>query len=311
MSSADNVPASLRVDKEEYLRGAVIFRVRNRPTLKGFPTQRRQTKASERQGKHHRVVYCIIFLKVGCSFIPQWICFTPVNIAPSGRKAPGGKIVNTSTEEHPLFIAGAGPLKGQRFVLDRPLVIGREPSCDIVITDRRVSRFHARVSPSPGGAMLEDLGSKNGTHRNGNRISSPVILKDGDTVQIALAQQFLFLLSDATLPLLEEPPRGKRLRLDVRSRRVWVNNQALEPPLSALQFRILQILYENEGQVVDRQEIITRAWGEQEASSVSDQALDALIRRLRDRIATADPSHAYIITVRGHGLRLDNPPLEE
>ncbi len=218
--------------------------------------------------------------------------------------------MNHSTEEHPLLIAGNGPLKGQRFVLDRPLVIGREPSCDVVIPDRQVSRFHARVSPLPEGVMLEDLGSKNGTHCNGNQISGPVMLSDGDTIQIALAQQFVFLLSDATLPLMEEMPRAKRLRLDVRSRRVWVNNQAIEPPLSALQFHILRVLYEREGQVVDRQELITQAWGEKEASGVSEQALDALIRRLRDRLAAADPSHAYIVTVRGHGLRLDNPPLE-
>lgn len=217
--------------------------------------------------------------------------------------------MNKPVEEYPLLIAGNGPLKGQRFILDRPLIIGREPSCDVVIADRQVSRFHARVSPLPEGVMLEDLGSKNGTHCNGNPIGGSVMLKDGDTIQIALAQQFVFLLSDATLPLLEEAPRERRLRLDVRSRRVWVNNQVLEPPLSALQFHILQALYENEGQVVDRQELIVRAWGDKEAGGVSDQALDALIRRLRDRLAAVDPSHAYIVTVRGHGLRLDNPPL--
>jgi DNA-binding response OmpR family regulator len=48
-------------------------------------------------------------------------------------------------------------------------------------------------------------------------------------------------------------------------------------------------------------------WGEEEAISVSDQAMDALIRRLRYRIEEKDPDHTYIITVRGHGVRLDNP----
>ena len=32
-----------------------------------------------------------------------------------------------------------------------------------------------------------------------------------------------------------------------------------------------------------------------------------LIRRLRDRLASLDPTHQYIVTVRGHGIRLDNP----
>ena len=38
-----------------------------------------------------------------------------------------------------------------------------------------------------------------------------------------------------------------------------------------------------------------------------NQALDALVRRLRDRLAETQPDHNFIITVRGHGLRLDNP----
>ncbi len=42
---------------------------------------------------------------------------------------------------------------------------------------------------------------------------------------------------------------------------------------------------------------------------ISEQALDALVRRLRDRIAHVDSSHEYIVTVRGHGLRLENPPI--
>lgn len=62
--------------------------------------------------------------------------------------------------------------------------------------------------------------------------------------------------------------------------------------------------------MIDRKELIESVWGEEDAVGVSEQALDALIRRLRDRLAAVDPTHPYIVTVRGHGLRLDNPPLE-
>jgi DNA-binding response OmpR family regulator len=48
-------------------------------------------------------------------------------------------------------------------------------------------------------------------------------------------------------------------------------------------------------------------WGEEQAYDVSNQALDALVRRLRDRLAELD-EHNFIVTVRGHGLRLDNFP---
>jgi len=212
--------------------------------------------------------------------------------------------------ESPLLIAQNGPLKGQRWMLNKPLLVGRETTCEIVVSDRMVSRFHARFTPTSEGIMLEDLDSKNGTHHNGNPVADQVILQDGDTVQIALAQQFLFLTSDATVPLTGEEDRSKKLQLEMRSRRVWVNDQLIDPPLSALQFHVLRVLYENQGQVVDRHQLVVNAWGEDQAVGVSDQALDALLRRLRDRIAEIDPAHPYIITLRGHGIRLENPPVE-
>jgi pSer/pThr/pTyr-binding forkhead associated (FHA) protein len=145
-------------------------------------------------------------------------------------------------EDFPVLIAQAGPLKGDRIPLKGPIVMGREATCELVIPDRQVSRFHARVSPTPEGVILEDLGSKNGTHHNGTPLTSPVVLQDGDVVQVALAQEFIFLSSDATMPLTEPLGRPGRLVLDMRSRRVWVSQQLLVPPLSALQFHMLWVL---------------------------------------------------------------------
>jgi DNA-binding response OmpR family regulator len=71
---------------------------------------------------------------------------------------------------------------------------------------------------------------------------------------------------------------------------------------------VLELLYDNPGQIVTRQQLIEAIWGEEQAITVSEQALDALIRRLRDRLASIEPTHTYIATVRGHGLRLDNRP---
>lgn len=213
-------------------------------------------------------------------------------------------------EEAPLLVAQTGPLKGQRWTLSKPHLIGREATCDVVVPDRMVSRFHARLTPTPDGIQLEDLGSKNGTHRNGNLVIGKVDLQDGDTLQIALCQQFIYLTSDATMPLAEAGSGAGRLRLDLRSRRVWVNDNPLDPPLSALQFHVLRVLYERQGQVVSREQLVSASWGDDQAVGVSDQALDALLRRLRDRIAEIDPARAYIITVRGHGIKLDNPQVE-
>jgi DNA-binding winged helix-turn-helix (wHTH) protein len=210
--------------------------------------------------------------------------------------------------ESPLLIAQNGPLKGQRWSLNKSMLVGREATCDIVVPDRMVSRFHARITPTTDAMLLEDLESKNGTHCNGNPVTRQVALQDGDTVQIALAQQFLYLTSDATVPLSENEAHPGCLRLDMRSRQVWVDDNLIDPPLSALQFHVLRVLFENQGQVVDRQQLVVNAWGEEQAVGVSDQALDALLRRLRDRIAEIDPEHPYIVTVRGHGIRFENPP---
>jgi DNA-binding response OmpR family regulator len=158
--------------------------------------------------------------------------------------------------------------------------------------------------------QIEDMGSKNGTRCNGEPINAPLLLHDGDLIQIALAQEFTYLSSDSTMPLTEPLARPGRLKLDARARTLWVDQEQVEPPLSALQFHLLQMLYENEGQVVSREELVSTSWGTEEAAGVSDQALDALIRRLRDRLAEYDPGTPFIVTVRGHGLRLDNPPAE-
>ncbi len=213
-------------------------------------------------------------------------------------------------EEAPLLIGQTGPLKGQKWMLKKPILVGREVTCEVVIPDRMVSRFHARLTPTPGGVVLEDLDSKNGTHCNGSLVKGPVILQDGDLVSIALAQQFVYLTSDATVPLVGASKVPGRLRLDLRSRSVLINDRGIEPPLSALQFRVLQVLIEHQGQVIDRHQLVTESRGEEQAVGVSDQALDALLRRLRDRISSIDPIYNYIITVRGHGIRLDNPPAE-
>lgn len=213
--------------------------------------------------------------------------------------------------ELPVLIAQAGPLNGQRWTIADSLTIGRENGCDVVIPDRQVSRYHARLSHSGEGILLEDLGSKNGTFYEGKRIFEPVFIQDGGLVQVALVQNFIYLSSDATLPLgpgvsaMTEAGSGL-IYLDPRSRRVWVRNQELVPPLSGPQFRMLEALYNQQGKVIPREELILTVWSEEEAQGVSEEALDALVRRLRDRLALIDPQHAYIITIRGHGLRLNN-----
>ncbi len=63
-------------------------------------------------------------------------------------------------------------------------VLGRDPAVEAWIGHESVSRQHARVTIREGVAVLEDLGSKNGTHDARGRIEGAVPLKDGDRFRI-------------------------------------------------------------------------------------------------------------------------------
>lgn len=108
--------------------------------------------------------------------------------------------------------------------------------------------------------------------------------------------------AEAQVSLAAPEPQG--LRLDPQTRRVWVEGAEIKPGLSLEQYRLLAHLYENRGSVVSRDEIINRVWPSENAAGVSEEALDALVRRVRDRLAQAGASRGYIVTVRGHGFRL-------
>ena len=81
-------------------------------------------------------------------------------------------------------VQGPRELRGVSVPVTGPVVIGRSPGADIVIGDDFVTGSHARVSPSGDGAVLEDLGSTNGTVLNGARVTAPQMLRAGDAIDI-------------------------------------------------------------------------------------------------------------------------------
>jgi pSer/pThr/pTyr-binding forkhead associated (FHA) protein len=64
------------------------------------------------------------------------------------------------------------------------ITIGRQEGNTIRLTERNVSRRHARLLRQNGHVVVEDLGSSNGTRINGERISGQSAIKDGDLIQI-------------------------------------------------------------------------------------------------------------------------------
>lgn len=89
-----------------------------------------------------------------------------------------------------LYVAGQ---KGDEkiFPLDRDgMVIGRDPSCDIILPDNSISKRHAMALVENGRTMITDgeggTRSANGVYVNDTRISLPTTLKDGDVVKLGV-----------------------------------------------------------------------------------------------------------------------------
>jgi DNA-binding winged helix-turn-helix (wHTH) protein len=91
-------------------------------------------------------------------------------------------------------------------------IIGREGEGVILVKSSTVSRKHARIAIDASGAVVEDLGSKNGTYVNDRRIDVPTPVVDGDQVRIG-SLLFTFRLSQGNETTETQSSRtGKRLR---------------------------------------------------------------------------------------------------
>lgn len=208
--------------------------------------------------------------------------------------------------EVPMLLIVEGQRPGQRLFIDQAeFVIGRDETCDLVIPDRQVSRRHARIRLEGDRYLVEDLSSKNGTFVNGQELRGPHALQDGDEIQVALCCKLAFVGAEATAPVLFEEPR-LGLVMDLESRRIRVAGRELDPPLSLAQYRLLELLYSDPGRVYSRDEVVEAVWPEDDRAGITEQAIDALARRLRERLAEVDPGRQYVVTVRGHGFRLEN-----
>ena len=89
----------------------------------------------------------------------------------------------------------SGPNAGEQFPLVKErTVIGRHPSCEVMIPESSVSRQHASITVAVGGSgaiTLEDMSSRNGTFVNGEQVRTPTLLSVGDELCIGGQQLVL------------------------------------------------------------------------------------------------------------------------
>ncbi len=113
------------------------------------------------------------------------------------------------------FIMRDGPLTGQSFLLDRPVItIGRGTECAIVINDTSISRCHAQVLRQANGNYVQDLDSRNGTTVNNEPLLAPRLLQPGDIVcfgNIHLEYTPIQTARTTPLPMIITPQPSPRL----------------------------------------------------------------------------------------------------
>ena len=77
-----------------------------------------------------------------------------------------------------------GPGTGAQHPVDADVTIGRDESADLQLPDKAVSRRHAALRIEGETAVVEDLGSRNGTFVNGERVEDRQRLREGDSLQL-------------------------------------------------------------------------------------------------------------------------------
>jgi pSer/pThr/pTyr-binding forkhead associated (FHA) protein len=118
----------------------------------------------------------------------------PAEARPTGRER---KPARTARPPKPPKVAKQQKVKGSKIVViegplngtiiplgDVQITIGRAPDSTLIIDDDYASSRHARIYPSEGSWVVEDLGSTNGTWIDRTRITSPTVLPVGAPLRV-------------------------------------------------------------------------------------------------------------------------------
>ena len=132
------------------------------------------------------VLWLFVFAAIGV--LRKDIYGTRITARPTDRPAPRRNPVRPSQPVAPQatrLVVTEGRLSGTTIPLSTSAVlIGRAPACTLVLDDDYASGRHARVFYDDKSWFVEDLGSTNGTHVNGERITAPNQLQAGTQLRI-------------------------------------------------------------------------------------------------------------------------------
>jgi len=104
-----------------------------------------------------------------------------------GRTGGEGQPRRTRARERTppkLKVIQPAELAGTVYPLGDELTVGRAAGCQITLDDTYASQLHARIFMRDEQLYVEDLGSTNGTYLNRRKVSAPMVVSQGDQIQI-------------------------------------------------------------------------------------------------------------------------------
>ncbi len=116
-----------------------------------------------------------------------WTGYSQLRAAPaaaSAAPAPARFGSAAKAAQGQVVILEPPELAGAVMTIGDELTIGRAAACTLTLDDTYVSQLHASIVWSDRQYLATDTGSTNGTFVNRERITSPVVLRPGDRVQI-------------------------------------------------------------------------------------------------------------------------------
>ncbi|HEU5314551.1 MAG TPA: FHA domain-containing protein [Chloroflexota bacterium] len=197
------------------------------------------------------------------------------------------------------------------------LTVGRDADNTIRVDSPYVSRFHLRIEWHDGAATLFDLGSRNGSLLNGERVYGRAALSEGDVIAVgdatircrashvrdAPTRTLLFSRALAAPSSAPPPPasRDDALYLEAGTHEVFVGGRPLARPLSVQEFDLLRYLYQHRPRVCTRQELGDTIWGR---DMWDPNMLHRLVHRVKEKLEPSLVRPRYVQTVPRVGYRL-------
>jgi pSer/pThr/pTyr-binding forkhead associated (FHA) protein len=114
----------------------------------------------------------VLYAFIGWTIFTLWSDLKFQSQVLTAKKNPGIKLSIENASDDPMIFT------------QNELTIGRDETCEFVVSDPTISGRHARLTFRNLHWWIDDLGSTNGTYLNDEKIETPTVLITGDEIRI-------------------------------------------------------------------------------------------------------------------------------